>query len=246
MMPAIGAESTEHPARGVHWRSMRGFHLSLMIVALPAAGAFSGPSHPEAQVSLDVIEAPRPGFVPEAAPSRFVLLDEGRVFVGGTRDLASGQLDKAELKELDALIARVRKLPGLGSSVTLGPGETEYRLWLRRGRELEIVAKGDPAAAPAALRPLAQLVERLAGFNHTSLASLAPSQYLLGAREESLDGGCRPWTLPAPLADVLASRRLVTADAADHWPTGALAASVCADAKRYAVTLRPLIPGERP
>jgi hypothetical protein len=225
---------------------MRGITLSLMTVALPAAIAFSAPRHPDAQVTLDVIAAPRPGFVPEAAPPRFVLLDEGRVFVGGTRGLASGQLDKAELKEIDEQIKRVRKLPGLGSSVTLGPGETEYRLWLRRGRELEIVAKGDPAAAATALRPLAQLVERLAGFNHASLAPLAPSQYLLSAREESLDGGCRSWTLPAPLADVLASPRLVSAESAARWPTGAVAASVCAGDKRYAVTLRPLIPGEQP
>lgn len=225
---------------------MRGVTLSLMLLGLPAAIVISAPRHPEAQVALDVIEEPRPGFVPEAAPPRFVLLDEGRVFVGGTCNLASGQLDKPELKEIDEQIARVRKLPGLGSSVTLGPGETEYRLSLRRGRALEIVAKGDPAAAPPALRPLAQLIERLAGFNHATLAPFAPPQYLLSAREETLDGGCRRWTLPSPLPDVLAAPRLVSGEAAAHWPTGAIAASVCADDKRYAVTLRPLLPGERP
>ena len=30
------------------------------------------------------------------------------------------------------------------------------------------------------------------------------------------------------------------------WPTGALPACVCADDRRYAVTLRPLLPGEQP
>lgn len=202
--------------------------------------------HPEAQVALEVLLPPRPGFVPEAAPSRFVLLDDGQVFVGGTSLLAEGRLDEAEVQEIDQQIAAVRKLPGLGSSVTFGPGETEYHLWLRRGRALEIVARGDAAGAPAALKPLAQLVDRLAGMNPPSLMPLAPRQYLLRASEQSLDGGCRPWTLPPPLPDVLAAPRLVTAEAVSTWPTGAVAASVCAGDKRYAVTLRPLFPGEKP
>ena len=223
----------------------RGSLCPILLVLLPSA-TWSAPPHPEAEIALDVRPAPRPGFVPEAAPPRFVLLQDGRVFVGGTRGLAQGQLEKPELKELDEQVARVRKLPGLGSSVTLGPGESTWRLWLKRGRELEIVAKGDPAGAPVTLRPLAQLIERLASFNHASLVPFAPSQYVVSAREETLDGGCRPWTLPARLPDVLASPRLIDAEAAAHWPSGAIAASVCADDKRYSVTLRPLIPGERP
>jgi hypothetical protein len=215
-----------------------------LLLLLPALAAAT--RHPDAQVALEVLLPPRPGFFPEAAPSRFVLLDDGQVFVGGISLLAEGTLEKAELEELDLQIAAVRKLAGLGSSVSFGPGETEYRLWLRRGRALEIVARGDPAAAPAALKPLAQLVERLARMNPASLMPLAPRQYLLSAREQALDGGCRPWSLPAPLADVLASPRVVPGDAADTWPTGAVAASVCAGDKHYAVTLRPLIPGEKP
>jgi hypothetical protein len=225
---------------------MRCGPFGLFLLALLPAAAWSAPRHLEAEIALDVTPPPRPGFAPEAAPPRFVLLDEGRVFVGGTRGLAQGQLEKPALKELDEQVARVRKLPGLGSSVALGPGQTTYRLWLRRGRALEIVATGDPAGAPLALRPLAQLVERLASFDDASLVPFTPAQYLLSAREETLEGGCRAWTLPTPLQDVLASPRLIGADAAAHWPTGAVAASVCANDKHYAVTLRPLIPGERP
>jgi hypothetical protein len=222
-------------------RVAAGTSLLLLLPALAAAAR-----HPEAQVALEVLLPPRPGFVPEAAPSRFVLLDDGKVFVGGTSLVAEGRLEKAELEEIDRQIAAVRKLAGLGSSVSFGPGETEYRLWLRRGRALEIVARGDPAAAPLAVKPLAQLVERLARANPESLQPLEPRQYLLAAREQSLDGGCRPWTLPAPLPDVLGAPRVVKAEAAATWPIGAVAASVCAGDKRYAVTLRPLLPGEKP
>jgi hypothetical protein len=215
------------------------------ILSLLPAPAWAS-RHPEAQVALEVLQPPRPGFVPEAAPTRFVLLDDGQVFVGGTSLVAEGQLGKAELDELDRQIAAVRKLAGLGSSVSFGPGETEYRLWLRRGRSLEIVARGDPAAAPPALQPLAQLVERLARANPEALVPLAPRQFALSAREQALVGGCRPWTLPVPLVEALAAPRLVTAADAKTWPTGAVAASVCDGDKRYAVTLRPLLPGEKP
>ena len=45
---------------------------------------------------------------------------------------------------------------------------------------------------------------------------------------------------------MLVAPRVVKAEAAATWPTGAVAASVCAGDKRYAVTLRPLLPGEKP
>ena len=54
------------------------------------------------QIALDVRLPPRPGFVPEAAPSRFVLLGGGRVFVGGTSLLAEGVLDKEQAREIVA------------------------------------------------------------------------------------------------------------------------------------------------
>jgi len=223
------------------WQSLT--LVALAVLPLLAAG---GPRHPDAEVALDVFEPPRPGFVPEAAPSRFVLQRDGRVLVGGTSHIASGRLGKPETREIEKLVSAVRKLPGLGSAVTLGPGETSYRLWLKRGGGLEIVAKGDPAAAARALRPLAQLLERLSRFNHATLVPLAPTQFVVSAREERLDGGCRQWTLPLPLADVLAVPRPVSAQAASGWPSGGIAASVCARDRRYSVTLRPLMPDERP
>lgn len=214
---------------------------ALALLPQPAVAA----RHPDAQVSLEVLIAARPGLLPEAAPTRFLLLDDRRVFVGGSSELAATRLEKSETKPIEKLVDKVHKLPGLGSAVRLGPGETQYRLWLRRG-ELEIVASGDPAGAARELRPLAELLERLEAFNHASLMPVAPTGYLLSARLQSLDGGCRPWTLPAALADVLAVPRLIGVEAAAGWPTGAIAASVCAGDKRYAVGLRPLISGERP
>ena len=65
-------------------------------------------------------------------------------------------------------------------------------------------------------------------------------------REARLAGGCRAWGFTFPIAQALAGPRAVTAAEASGWPTGAVPASVCADDRRYAVTLRPLLPGERP
>jgi hypothetical protein len=72
-------------------------------------------------------------------------------------------------------------------------------------------------------------------------------------REGRFAGGCRAWTFPFPVAEALASPRTVSAAEAAGWPTGARPAFVCLDdpgpsttpARRYAVTLRPLLPGER-
>jgi hypothetical protein len=68
----------------------------------------------------------------------------------------------------------------------------------------------------------------------------------LRVREEALPGGCRAWKLPFPPTEALDAARSVPASGLPDWPTGAVAASVCAGEKRYAVTLRPLLPGERP
>ena len=80
--------------------------LALLAWAAPArAGEIPG-----ALAVLEVLEPARPGFVPEAAPPRFVLLDEGRVVVGGTSALFSGTLSRAELGELEKRLAAVRRL----------------------------------------------------------------------------------------------------------------------------------------
>jgi hypothetical protein len=73
-------------------------------------------------------------------------------------------------------------------------------------------------------------------------------------REGRAAGGCRTWGFAFPIAEALAGPRTVTAEEAKGWPTGARPAHVCEDAagpsttpaRRYLVTLRPLVPGERP
>jgi len=198
---------------------------------------------PDAQVLLEVLEPARVGFVPEAAPLRFALLADGQVLAGGTSELLSGQLGKGELAEFEKRLALVRKL-SLPSSATFGPGATRYRLRLQKGK-IEVLASGDPAGAPAALQPLARLIADLTVFDHASLRALRPTTYLVGAVEQSLPGGCRPWTLATALSDLLAGPRSIPAEQLTSWPTGAIAASVCAGSRRYAVSFRPLAPGER-
>ncbi|HEY4658509.1 MAG TPA: hypothetical protein VIH11_03260, partial [Gemmatimonadaceae bacterium] len=99
---------------------------------------------------------------------------------------------------------------------------------------------------PAPLAPLAALLQDLSHFHHPSLRPYAPSSYSLTVREARLSGGCRAWSLPFPIADALSGPRAVPAIDAVSWPTGAMPASVCVDDKRYVVTLRPLLPDERP
>ena len=201
---------------------------------------------PGAVVILEVLAPSPPGQVATAAPPRFVLLSSGEFFVGGTSGVATGRLDKPEARALEQRLEQVRKLPGLGSTVSLGPGPARFRLQLRKGRALEILAAGDPATAPASLKALASLIQDLSAFDHPGLHPYEPASYALSAREGSLPGGCRPWAFGISLAQALAAPRSVPAAAALGWPTGAIAASVCADDKRYVVTLQPLLPGERP
>ena len=215
----------------------------LLLVASRAAGAGEIPG---SVIVLEVVAPPLPGQVPGAAPPRFVLLASGEVFVGGTSRLATGRLEKPEVRALEKLIEQVRKLPGLGSTVSLGAGPSRYRLVLRKGRSLEILATGDPATAPAPLKPLASLLQDLSAFDHPSLRPFEPASYLLSAREGSLTGGCRPWSFGVSPGEAAVAPRSVPAAAAADWPTGALAASACAGDKRYVVTLRPMVPGERP
>jgi hypothetical protein len=188
-----------------------------------------------------------PGSDPAAAPPRFVLLKDGLVFVGGTERLEAGRLDKGEAAALQKRAEAVRKLPGVsrGPIALGGDVARTMRLWLREG-PVEVAATGDPAAAPPALAPLASLLSDLLAFHHPSLRPYAPSSYAMSVREARLVGGCRSWGFAFPIAQALGGLRAVTAAEASGWPTGAVAASVCADDRRYAVTLRPLLPGEQP
>ena len=222
-----------------------GFALVLLTLALARAG--SAAEEPLAAVTLEVKGGVvRPGEVPEAAPPRFVMLEDGQVFVGGTREVGTAQLDRAALDDLDRQLAAVRKLPALGSEVRLGDGPRSFHLVVRRGKALEVTAVGEPATAPAALRPLATLLGTLADFDPPSLRPWRPAAYWLAAREGTLAGGCREWGFEPSLADALASARLIPESATRGWPTGATPASVCAGDKRYVVTLRPVVPGAKP
>jgi hypothetical protein len=220
----------------------------LLLVALlsvvPAARAGDVPG---AVIVLEMVSRSAAGPAASANPPRFVLLEDGQVFVGGTQKVATGRLEREEVKELEKRIARVRKLPGLGPSVTFGASASgRCHLRLGKGQPLDILTTGDPASAPPNLRPLASLVQDLAAFGHESLRPYEPAAYVLLAQEGTLAGGCRSWGFTVPLSEALAGPRSVSAAAAADWPTGGAPASVCAGEKQYVVTLRPLLPGERP
>ena len=219
-----------------------------MVTVVMAVGAVTSQAGdiPKAVVVLEGLTVPLPDQVAEAAPPRFVLLEDGQVFVGGTSRLAAGRLAKPEAKAIEARVVAVRQLPGFGATVSLGAGPQRYRLRLRKGGSQDIVVTGDPASPPAGLGPLASLVQDLLRFDHPSLRPYRPPAYAVIAREGKLAGGCRRWTFPDPVADSLFTPGTVPAAAAEGWPTGAVPASVCADDKTYVVALRPLLPGERP
>ena len=143
------------------------------LVALASAGAsIAAAEIPGALLVLEVQQVASPGRYPESAPPRFVLLEKGQFFVGGSRQLAGGRLESSELRALEGRVERLRKLQGLGSQVELGGGPVRYRLQLLGKRPLEIVASGDPKHAPAALQPLASLLSDLEDFDHASLRFL--------------------------------------------------------------------------
>jgi hypothetical protein len=201
-------------------------------------------SFPDAAIVLEVTPPPVPGEVAEAAPPRFVLMDDGTVYVGGTGEIASARLTKDDTKDIDRQLSRLRKLGAQGPSVTFGAGSLRYHLVIKK--TLDVIATGDPNQAPATSKPLAALVETLANFDHPALRPWKPAQYALQARPSSILGGCRSWTFSVPLPEAVGTARSVPADAVADWPTGAAAASVCSGDKTYIVTLRPLLPGERP
>jgi hypothetical protein len=218
--------------------------LLALLALVPAAG---GGDLPSAVIVLDVAGPSEGGPGASVNLPRFVLLEDGQVFVGGTQRLAAGHLEREDVKELEKRIARLRKIPGLGPSVSFGASAfPRYHLRLAKGQPLDILATGDPASAPPNLRPLASLVQDLAAFAHESLRPYEPAAYALRAQEGALAGGCRSWGFAVPLSEALAGPRSVSAAAAADWPTGGAPASVCAGDKQYVVTLRPLLPGEKP
>ena len=217
---------------------------SLLCVVL-ACGA-SAAEVPGAAIVFEA-DPGSPGSDPTGAPPRFVLMKDGQVFVGGTESLEAGRLDKTESSALLKWADAVRRLR-LSSPVSLGgdASRTARLRLLEGGKPLEIVVKGDPAQASPALAPLATLLTQLLRYDHPSLRPYAPASYAMAVREDRLVGGCRAWGFGFPITEALAAPRTVTAEEAKGWPTGARPASVCVDGHHYVVTLRPLLPGERP
>lgn len=218
----------------------------LALFALASASSALAGEIPRAVIVLEAGSVPLPDQVKEAAPPRFVLLEDGQVFVGGTTSLATARLAGRDLKELERRVSDIRKLPALAGVITVGPGNAVRRLHLRKGRPLDIRIEGDLAQAAPALQPLASFVLDLERFHHPSLRPYAPEQLALHAREGSLAGGCRRWNRPEPIADSVFAPRAVAAADFERWPKGASPASVCSGDKKYVVTLRPLLPGEIP
>jgi hypothetical protein len=217
--------------------------LAVVIVFLLSAVPRAEAALPKEAVAALWVTAPAThGEIPGHLPARFVLFEDGRVFVGGTAGLFTARLEKRDLKEVDKHLARVRKMSGLTAPVTLGPGEQQYRLWLRKGTE--VLAKGDPAQAPAALKSLAALLETLAGFTHPELQPYVPESFVVSVLDQPLEGGCRDWQWPVRLSELRKAPATVPASAAAGWPTGGYPASVCEGDRTYTVLLRPLLPGE--
>jgi len=234
-------------------RSVAAAVLTLAALVL-AGGRAAAAEIPGAVIVLETAPG-TPGSDPSAAPPRFVLLKNGQVFVGGTEHVEAGRLEKSEASALQKRAEAVRKLPGIASSPVALGGDTARTIRLRLPDEkVEVVATGDPAEAPPALAPLATLLSDLLRFDHPSLRPYAPDRYAMTVREARRVGGCRAWGFTFPIAEALAGPRAVTAAEASGWPTGAVPASVCVDdagpsvsaGRRYAVTLRPLLPGEQP
>ena len=198
---------------------------------------------PEALVALEVIEPPVAWRVAEAAPMRFALLERGRVYVGGSTQLAVGLLESRERKDLEKRVERVAKQKGLGGEVRLGPGETRHRLHFPE-RGVLVMAVGDPAAATGDLRRLGMLIEELRDFDHHSLVPWSPIKYLLSVSRRDVPGGCRLWQLDLDPESLLRQPMVVPSGAVPSWTTGATPTAACHDGRRFAVTLRPLVPGE--
>jgi hypothetical protein len=217
------------------------------LLAVPGRFALAATDLPRAIVIYEETIPARPGQVPEAAPPRFVLLEDGQLFVGGSSDVLTTTLSAREMKDFERRLAEIRKHPALAGNVALGPGTERRQLRLRKGnRPLDMVLTGDPSKATPALRALADFVNDLSRFHHPGLRPYVAASLALSAKEGTLPGGCRSWSGKEPLADAVFAPKVVAAAGFDTWPRGTSPAFVCAKDKRYVVTLRPLLPGEQP
>jgi len=199
---------------------------------------------PDALLTLEATTPFAPGQDWSNAPARFVLLEDGQVFVGGSQEVLAGRLENAEAKALEALVEAVRKMPGLAPVISTGNDEPAFHLRASK-KPLDVRFTGDPAKANPAFRPLTSLLEQLLRFDHPSLRPYPPASFALRAHEATRPGGCRLWTLAATPAEA-AGGATVAAAAITSWAPGGYPTSVCVGDKRYEVRLHALLPGERP
>ena len=190
---------------------------------------------------------PRESF--DGVPSRFVLLTDGSVFVGGRREVLKGWLDKGEMQAISTrLDAAMKSLGKAGPPQTLvvGEGPAIFRFSVLLGAPIQLVVMGDldPLAGPA-LAPLPDFIRGLAAFRHPSLKPWDPDRFTLIVKERVLRGGCRLAPALGPLASRVANDSAVGEALTHGFPTGSEMSQVCDGLKRYTVVFRPLIPGER-
>jgi hypothetical protein len=230
---------------------MRGFLRAGALVLCSGLPGLAGEVS-NAVVTLEVIEPAADWREAGAAPMRFALLDKGRVYVGGSARLATGVLEDRERKELEKRVERLAKQKGglsateprgPGGELRLGPGETRHRLQLPK-RGVVFLAAGAPEGASGELRLLGELIEQLRDFDHHSLVEWTPLEFLLSVTRRTLPGGCRPWRMELDPESLLRRPVTIPSGAAPDWPTGAVPTSACLGDQRFAVTLRPLVPGE--
>jgi len=221
------------------------------MLILPATPILAG-QVADAIVTLEVVEPDTSWRFSAAAPMRFALLEKGRIYVGGSTRLAVGLLEGDERKQLEKRVEKLAKQKaavsgsgarGAAGELRLGPGETRYRLQMPK-RGTVFLAVGAPEGATGDLRALGQLIEELRDFDHPSLVPWSPLEYLLTVSRRELPGGCRAWRLELDPESLLRHPVPIPSGAVPDWPTGAAPTAACRGDQRFAVTLRPLVPGE--
>jgi hypothetical protein len=218
----------------------------LALVGFLAVPAVQGGEIPDAVVIFEAADG-LPDAVPSAAPPRFVLLRDRRVFIGGSEKIYGGLLEKDEAKAIERRVEALVKSGLLDAPVSFGgDSEERYRLRLPREKDRDVSITGDPASAPPGLQGVAALVTDLLRFDHPHLRPWTPTEYAVSAREGELVGGCRAWLLPLSFDAVRAGSQRIAVAEAQRWPAGSNPAAVCEDGRRYVVTFRPLLPGEQP
>lgn len=220
---------------------------------LPAAPAASPTPTPVAVwLRLDPQPAempmsPRESF--DGVPSRFILMTDGSVYVGGRREYLRGFLDRTEMQDISTRLDLALKAlgkAGAPQSISLGEGPAVFRLSSLLGVQFHTYVMGSLDATPTPPQALlVDFIRRLAAFRHASLRPFDPAQFAMIAREKTLPGGCRDRGSLPPLATLPADELVVGERLTHGFPTGPEMAQVCEGSKRYTVVFRPLVPGER-